>query len=629
MNTSLIEKKLEKYKSISFDIFDTLLKRDVFKPTDVFQIVQDQYDRWNHTNSDFKTLRIEAERRAREKSIYPEVTFDEIYDELKISDKDNFKKLELEIESRVLHCNYPFKKIYDACVASGKDIYIISDMYLPTSFLESVLKREGYSDYKALVVSAEYRKTKKSGKLYKILMETQSVNSNELIHIGDSRYADYIGARKCGIRAIHIPRVDVNTIYLKVPDKNISFVSRSLFAFINSRIQRYPSREERLGYEVLGPILYAYSKWIHDRFERYKQEIDSNAVLWFAARDMYLFKQAYEIIYGSGPDARYVYISRKSLRPVLTSTTGDITESGKIFARGQYTIQEIVRKMGYSADDLADGIVDDGKKYDGRTLSAYPEVRKALSSPKILENEKKLAEVGIEYLKENGLFDTSVVIVDVGWHGTTQYLLRKIQESVLGTDRLYGLYLGCLDSTNERIGKENYSAFAFDEDHNSEFSKGILLFESLILAPHGSTIKYIRKSGKITPVLGEPDNISEILLNIQKGAVDFIKDFRHSCLEENIELNAEVVTEAFCTLALSPEREELDTIGNFDYDDFGIEKLASPKPLWMYITHPKQLYHDLKYSPWRVGFLYKLFKVKLPYGKIYSILRRLDKNKMT
>ena len=32
-----LENRLEKYSEISFDIFDTLIKRDVPKPTDVFQ----------------------------------------------------------------------------------------------------------------------------------------------------------------------------------------------------------------------------------------------------------------------------------------------------------------------------------------------------------------------------------------------------------------------------------------------------------------------------------------------------------------------------------------------------------------------------------------------------------------
>ena len=72
---------------------------------------------------------------------------------------------------------------------------------------------------------------------------------------------------------------------------------------------------------------------------------------------------------------------------------------------------------------------------------------------------------------------------------------------------------------------------------------------------------------------------------------------------------------------MEPKREELDAIGQMDYDDFGIGKMAAPKSMGAYLLHPKQLHYDLKHSPWRVGFLYKLLKVRLPYAKIYSFLR--------
>lgn len=628
MDIGLIEKRIKKYKAVSFDIFDTLMKRDVLKPTDVFQIVQQEYDKRYSADSDFKRLRIEAEKRAREKSKYPEITLDEIYDELDIQEKQTFKSMELEMESKVLHRNYELKNIYDSCVESGKDIYIISDMYLPSNFLGQLLQREGYKNYKALIVSADYRKTKRSGELYKILLESSGIKSNELIHIGDSRYADYIGAIKCGIKAIHIDRVPENTLYMKKPGKDDGFEARSFFSFVNLRVSRYKKREEKLGYEVLGPILYSYCKWIHEQYKQYRKNNGNDTVLWFAARDMYIFKQAYEIIYGDKSEAQYIYISRKSLRPVLTFTTGDITESGKAFARGQYTLRSIAEKMGYTMEDLNEGSVINDKRYDIRSLSEYDEVRRALSSTAILNNEHRLAEIGVEYLKTYGLFNSDVVLADVGWHGTTQYLLRRIQESVTDKGSIYGLYLGCLDSTNERIGRDNYASFAFNEDRGSDFSKGILLFESLILAPHGSTIKYVREQNEVVPELGEPDNISEFLTGVQRGAIEFVRDFKDSILKDNIELTAEMATKSFCNLAMSPLREELEIIGNLDYDDFGMGKMAAPKSMWTYATHPKQLYHDLKHSPWRVGFLYKLFKVRFPYAKIYSLARK-KQGKMT
>ena len=627
MDIDLIENQIREYRIVSFDIFDTLIKRDVLTPTDVFQIVQQEYDKRYGANSDFKRLRIEAEKKAREKSKYTEITLDEIYDELAIHEKQVLKSMELEIESAILHKNYELKSIYDSCVKSGKDIYIISDMYLSADFLDKLLQREGFKEYKALIVSSEYRKNKRSGELYKILLQLFGIKSDEIIHIGDSRYADYIGAKKCGIKAIHIERNVKNTLYMKKIGKNDGFDVRSFFAFVNSRISKYKKREEKLGYEVLGPILYSYCRWIHEQYKQYKKNNRNDTLLWFVARDMYLFKRAYDIIYGNESNAQYIYISRKSLRPVLTFVTGDITESGKVFARGEYTLKSIIEKMGYTVDDLTKDSIIDEKKYDIRALSEYGEVRKSLSSNKILNNEYRLAKVGIEYLKNNGLFNSDIVVADVGWHGTTQYILRRIQEFETSRYNIYGLYIGCLDSTTERIGRDHYACFAFNEDQDSSFAKGILLFESLILAPHGSTVSYIKNQDEVLPELGRPDNISEFLMGIQKGAIEFVRDFNGSIMKNNFMLTAEMATKSFCNLAMCPLREELNTIGALNYDDFGIGKLAAPKSLLTYIVNPWLLYHDLKYAPWRIGFLYKLFKVRLPYDKIYSIFRKGMKKK--
>ena len=618
MNICKMMRKIEKHNIVSFDIFDTLLKRDVFKPTDVFELVQREYSSRTGKKSEFKKNRIAAEKIAREKSKYQEITLDEIYDEIDDPDKNSYKKLELEIESSVLHCNYELKPVYERAVALGKQIYIISDMYLPRSFLESILTREGYVNFEAVVLSADYRKTKRSGELYKKFLKDYDIKAGDVIHVGDSLYADFIGPRKVGIKTIHIPRQVKNTLYLSCPNDSTDFDRRTFFAFVNNRNKGCDSRGEQIGYEILGPILYAYCRWIHEQYDNVKS---NSKRLWFAARDMYLFRETYSLLYEDDMVPDYMYISRRSLRPILTVSKDDITESGYVFPRGECTLTDIIQRMGYNLDDVEPGM-DLEKRINPRNLSEYSEIKKALSTEKIMLKEKKLADAGIRYLVEHGYLDSDIVFSDVGWHGTTQFILQRILDTKKTGKKIFGLYLGCLDSTDERIGRENYLTFVFDEHHNSEFAKGILLFESLILAPHGSTLHYRDKDGVVEPVLGKPDNMSEFLKQVQAGAIRFVNEFKESIIGCSIKIDSRICTEAFCKLATEPQKEELDTIGQMDYDDFGIGKIASPKPLWFYILHLSRLHHDLKYSPWRIGFIYKLLKVRLPYAKIYSTLRR-------
>ena len=216
---------------------------------------------------------------------------------------------------------------------------------------------------------------------------------------------------------------------------------------------------------------------------------------------------------------------------------------------------------------------------------------------------------------------SKIVLADVGWHGTTQYVLQRILDAIDSKEKVYGLYLGCLDSTNSRIGKENYNTYAFNENKDSSFAKGILVFEALIMAPHGSTVQYKVENDEVVPVFGEPDNPTDFLISVQAGAMKFIRDYKNNILSSNVSLNSKICTNAFCNLIMKPLKEELDTIGQMDYDYFELVKIAAPDPFIMYLVHPKKLYHDLKHCPWRIGFMYRLFKLRLPYGKIYSFIR--------
>lgn len=620
---------IQNYKVVSFDIFDTLLKRDVFVPTDVFLIVEKIYENMNHiSQSAFSIKRREAERKARYLSQYDEITLDEIYEFINFpeSEKNKLKEIELEIESEILHYNPEILPLFKKCLKEGKSIYIISDMYLPRPFLEEILVREGIYGYRKLYLSCEYRKTKRSGKLFEAFCKAEKLEAKEIIHIGDSRYADYVGPRKAGIKSIYINRNSSNTLYMDISHDASSISERCLYAFINTRRENKFNRGSQIGFEVLGPIIYAYCQWLH----QYVTERSFNGQIWFAARDMYLFKKAYSIIYGEQDNEEYIYLSRKSLRPAYAKAVGSITRSGDVFARGKYSLSEIVKYLGYSIDDVEiNKDIDINKKqYDIRRLEQYPEIVRTLSSPSIEKTEDKLSVLCFKYLEQHGLYNHNILLADVGWHGTTQYILHAIQKHETTNFSIYGMYLGCLDGTKEKIGREHYQALIFDETDESWFKKGIILFEALILAPHGSTKQYEIKNGKICPVLSSSEPISDYIVKVQQGALKFIEEYSNSLLSREMELDSEFVSKAFENMICRPQKDELAAIGELKYDNFYCNKLAAPKNIIYYLGHIGELKYDLKYSPWRIGFLYRLFKLRLPYAKIYSFVRK-KQGKMT
>ena len=78
-----ITKKISRYDNVSFDIFDTLIKRNCEKPDDIFEISQKRYNNISNAKiSNFRNLRINAEIEARNTSKDEEITLSDIYNNI-------------------------------------------------------------------------------------------------------------------------------------------------------------------------------------------------------------------------------------------------------------------------------------------------------------------------------------------------------------------------------------------------------------------------------------------------------------------------------------------------------------------------------------------------------------------
>ena len=92
---------IDKYKYVSFDIYDTLISRYTVCPHDVFRIVEDRYNsEYDRSIDDFLHARIDAESTARSHDPGKEVTLDGIYEKLK-GFSDHEKRELLKIESEI------------------------------------------------------------------------------------------------------------------------------------------------------------------------------------------------------------------------------------------------------------------------------------------------------------------------------------------------------------------------------------------------------------------------------------------------------------------------------------------------------------------------------------------------
>ena len=103
MKIQKIYEKIKCYSYVSFDIFDTLVLRNVSCPEDVFSIVEYRMQK-KYKNNNFRKIRIAAESEAR-RNIDGEITLDDIYLRMPYSDEQitAFKKCEIDTEITVSH----------------------------------------------------------------------------------------------------------------------------------------------------------------------------------------------------------------------------------------------------------------------------------------------------------------------------------------------------------------------------------------------------------------------------------------------------------------------------------------------------------------------------------------------
>ncbi len=212
----MIKKIINNYKYVSFDVFDTLIERKCLTPEQLF-INTGIKVLGNRNKTEYLKIRKQAENNAYN-SLGAQATLDDIYNNMNVFNNKTISNLKREeINQELANC-YPKKKIQDIykyAVESNKKIIIISDMYLSKDIISKMLKKCGYDRYEKLYVSNEYGVDKRSGKLFDLVLKKENIESNDIIHIGDSLKADILGAKKNNIKSIFIPRKKMISRYLK------------------------------------------------------------------------------------------------------------------------------------------------------------------------------------------------------------------------------------------------------------------------------------------------------------------------------------------------------------------------------------------------------------------------------
>lgn len=620
--------KINRFEYVSFDIFDTLVKREVFNPNEIYDIVQRKYNKTNkNIIKSFKKNRIRAQKVAVSKlKEREEVTIFEIYNELSnyYSKSVCDKLLNLEIETEIKSCfsNYDLiNGLYKEALDLNKKIIITSDMYLDKDTIKKILKKCNINYYK-LYLSSDCGYRKSRGSIFKYIKKDLNIKSNQLVHIGDNFLSDYIMPRMNGIYSIRIfPKCNCSFNYKKVKSDYLRDYN-NLKKFIDVHIDINKSYYYKMGYETFGPILYGFVKMLND-------EIDNKDKMFFLSRDGYLISKAYSLI-DNVNETKYFYASRRALIvPTLWQVNSLKEMLDKFYIRDFIKVENLFRKLGLEKSQYNKIVkkynykLSDNIKYNDLFLSPFIDLFDEIK-PIIHENSKKEYKLLLEYMKQEG-FDNESSLIDIGWNGNMQMAFKNIFISLNKKDNVKGYYVGILPES-KNIDKIDMKAFLFDNNTNKDIYICLKvinsIFESMFLAPHGSVKTYKNENGKIVPLLLDYEYSEGIEKEsyemIQDGALQFISDFVESDLKDYIDLSPSVSFYSMMQFAYYPSKTDIIAFGDFKFLEDDIIYLAKPNKLKYYLFNPKKFLNDLYASGWIIAFMKRLTGFNFGYTMIYK-----------
>jgi len=300
MHRQELHSKILNYKTISFDLFDTLIERCFYTPSDLFFYIESI-----ENAPGFASARILVEKNfynQKKNSDYVryEVTYDEIYT---LIDKkyQYLKQKELHHESNAITATQAGRDLFWHAFNHGKEIIITSDTYHDELFIQRLINNLGYTGYKHLLVSSAKNKTKRNGNLFNLVSDLVQHDRSEVLHIGDNLHADVAIPQTFGFHcAPYVEPSRSNYItqgrrYRKQFDPTyLDANSRAKRSILMALSSRYPLEIQQkgfwdsIGFYFAGPMIVDFVQWIID----YANDINADHVM-FLARDGHFLEQAF------------------------------------------------------------------------------------------------------------------------------------------------------------------------------------------------------------------------------------------------------------------------------------------------------------------------------------------------
>lgn len=566
-------------------------------------------------------------------------------------------KEEIEHEKKVCFANPWMAKALNELKLKGEKLIAISDMYLGEDFVSQLLEEMGFLEYfDQVYVSGDYRKLKRTGKLFKHVKNELDLDYETWLHVGDNAVADGEKPNELGISSWIINDEELHSI-LKAQkfDFHNAFSVPGWGGLVAASYARTPpgileSKQEAYGKRVLGPI---FSSFIHGVAERSK-ELGIKKVFFFAREGMLLkdlFDKSETYVFKddntSKPESVYLGISRLTVFGAAMHGYGIREFAAAVANTGHYSIETLFSPLKLDREFLQkianqNGLGDVTVPLPPDFLFWSP-LHRFLDTPElkeVLEDRYKHANKLLnDYLNQEGFFDHDrVAVVDVGWSGQIQDNLVSAVRDRLST-KVVGFYLGITEQAHSRTFEKSYlEPILADKILAGWSSNAIFDFvfapEVASRAPHGTTVGYEYTGEQVVPVFKPEETDSRkqekladgFISALQKGITSYCDEYFECCHMINLSyLDTRPYANAMIErMVRFPTSEEatwwMDVKNVSDLGSDEVLGLVSNESKRLLIS-PRKLTSALRSTFWRYGLLGKI--AGRPAQLIFLILDQL------
>lgn len=604
----LLEYIREREKEIVlFDIFDTILLRSVepeytkkiwAKRLSVQLGDQIPYERLygirneleaqmcqiNADNGDDPELHFDALIKVIYRKLVEEHLIDSAYDYFMF--EEECKEIELEVEKAVQYVDPNWIDVVTELKTKNVGVYCVSDFYLGKKMLEELFDYHNIRCYvDDIFVSSEFKRTKRTGRLFDVVLKELKLEKTDVIMVGDNRHSDYEIPLQKGIDAYLLDREEQRNFYEGY--KRTYGNDRTYTQELQTLTKSMGKKQKQCFHEITFS-LYLYIELLHKRLIVQK----AKNVFFLAREGEFLLKlfneyqksQGYNDIQHIQP--HYIKVSRKST--FLPSLKNINEEKFDILFR-QYrniSIRDYLYNINFDQEDVTKitsrlNIDADHKEGDLPTSEAFNKLLDDSEFRKSYEDKRtKQKDLFQRYLLQYGvnIEEEGIHLVDVGWKGTIQdNIYRILGEKVL----VAGYYLGLISTGDMKDNNKKqgvlFSSIPYKSPFYDVYNENRALYEVILGASHGSANQYVEVDGVVDVETIQTDKEKQLFEKIISPLQDdiyqyFCKLCELFCKKDiKVEKYASDFAKIHARMVFFPTNKEINFFnGLYHYENFGV-----------------------------------------------------------